>query len=87
MRYKNPDPFEKKLAGELIIEVCEVYNEKFADYVKKHFYNRIDAEIARELKYDSCEGLSKKFKDELSAINFDDTGVQGQGLAKEDTRK
>jgi len=87
MRYKNPDPFEKKLAGELIIEMCELYNEKFADYVKKHFYNRIDAEIARELKYDTCEALSKKFKDELSGIHFDDTGVQGQGLAKEDARK
>jgi phosphoglucomutase len=85
MRYKNPDPFEKKLACELITEMWEVYNEKFADYVKKHFYNRIDAEIARELKYDSCEGLSKKLKDELSATNFDDTGVQE--LAKEDTRK
>jgi hypothetical protein len=85
MRYRNPDPFEKKLACELITEMWEIYNEKFADHVKKHFYNRINAEIARELKHDSCEGLSKKFKDELSAINFDDTGVQE--LAKEDTRK
>jgi hypothetical protein len=70
MRYKNPDPFEKKLACELITEMWEVYNEKFADYVKKHFYNRIDAEIARELKYDSCEGLSKKLKDELISNKF-----------------
>ena len=85
MRYRNPDPLEKKLAGELIIEMWELYNEKFAEYVKKHFYNIIDAEIARELKADSLEGLSKKCKDEASAINFDDTGVQG--LAKEDTRK
>jgi len=75
MRYKNPDPFEKKKAAEIINEILELYHNKIQDCVKRNFYNRQFGILSRELQYDVSDGLAKAFGQELSGIHFDDTGV------------
>lgn len=75
MRYKNPDPFEKKKAAEIIHEMLELYDEKIADCVKRNFYNKRFSVLSRELQYDVSDGLAQAFKQKLSLIHFDDIGV------------
>ena len=75
MRYKNPDPFEKRKAAEIIDEMLELYDNKIQDCVKRNFYNKQFGILSRELQYDVSDGLAKAFGQRLSGIHFDDTGV------------
>lgn len=75
MRYQNPDPLEKKKAQEIIDEMLALYDDKIDDCIKRNFYNKINSVIARELQYDVCDGLSKKFGEKLSTVYFFDTGA------------
>ncbi|TLX83212.1 MAG: hypothetical protein E6L04_08955 [Thaumarchaeota archaeon] len=75
MRYKNSDPFEKKKAAEIIVEMLELYDNKIQDCVKRNFYNKQFGILSRELQYDVSDGLAKAFGQKLSGIHFDDTGV------------
>jgi hypothetical protein len=75
MRYKNPDPFEKKKAAEIIDEMLELYDNKIQECVKRNFYNKQFGILSRELQYDVSHGLAKAFGQKLSGIHFDDTGV------------
>jgi hypothetical protein len=75
MRYKNPDPMEKRLAGELVDEIWDSCNKIFEHYVKKRMHINLKSVLARELDSDACEGLSKKCNARQAAISFDHIGI------------
>jgi hypothetical protein len=73
LRYKNPDPFEKQKAQEIIAEIIASYDERIDDCIKRNFYNRQWSVIAKELKYDVCDALARRFDEKRLDINFNDS--------------
>jgi hypothetical protein len=66
---------EQRKAQQIIGQVREFAKERIAECVKENMYNKPESVLARELKLDVYEGVSKICKDEISGINFDDTAV------------
>jgi hypothetical protein len=86
LRYKNPDPFEKQLAQEIIAKITALYDEIIEDCISRNFYNRQWSTIAKELRYDVCEALAKRFNEKRLDINFNDSQYFGSNNnSKNDT--
>jgi hypothetical protein len=77
MRYKNPDPFEKRKAEEIIAKITASYEEIIEDCITRNFYNRQWSTIAKELRYDVCDALAKRFNEKRLDINFNDSQYFG----------
>jgi hypothetical protein len=80
LRYKNPDPFEKEKAEEVIAKVTASYDEIIDDCIKRNFYNRQWSTIAKELRYDVYDALSKAFNQRRLDINFNYTEASADNL-------
>jgi hypothetical protein len=72
LRYKNPDPTEKKQAQEIIQTVMAFCEERIDDYIKRSYHNRRWSLLGKELQYDVYFGLSRQLKINSLQINFNE---------------
>lgn len=74
MRYRNPDPMERRQADELKNQLMRLIHEKIDERSKNAGY-RPDSILGRELRQDVLSALAKTLRVQSLQIPFDDTGV------------
>jgi len=72
LRYKNPDPLEKKHAKEIIDTVKDFCEEQLEDCIKRAYYNRRWSVLGKELQYDVYIGLAQELRVKSFQINFNE---------------
>jgi hypothetical protein len=83
MRYRNPDPMEKRQAEELKKQLIMLIHEAIDERAKKAGY-RPDSILGRELRQDVLHALARILRVQSLQINFSDTGIHE--LNQYDTR-